>query len=358
MTQTVGDYLVRRLRDRQVEQVFAYPGDGINGIVAAFGKAGNEPRFVQARHEEMAALEAVGYAKFGGKVGVCMATSGPGAIHLLNGLYDAKLDHVLVVAIVGQIARSAMGYQQEVDLQSLYKDVASDYLVEVNVPEQQLPNALDRAIRTAEAYRAPTAVIIPNDVQEEEYTPPSGTLATMGPGVPYAIGAKFAHPDRPVIALVGDGAMQMNGMAELITIARYQQLWSDPRCVICVFHNNDLNQVTWELRAMGGAPKFEESQTLPDVNYAAFAQSLGLDAIMVDTPDQLADAWERALGASRATVLDVHCDPEVPPIPPHATFEQMKSVTESVLKGDPDAFRLMARGIKTKAQELLPGKRK
>jgi pyruvate dehydrogenase (quinone) len=184
-----------------------------------------------------------------------MATSGPGAIHLLNGLYDAKLDHVLVVAIVGQIARSAMGgsYQQEVDLQSLYKDVASDYLVEVNVPEQ-LPNALDRAIRTAEAYRAPTAVIIPNDVQEEEYTPPSGTLATMGPGVPYAIGAKFAHPDRPVIALVGDGAMQMNGMAELITIARYQQLWSDPRCVICVFHNNDLNQVSWELRAMGGAP--------------------------------------------------------------------------------------------------------
>jgi pyruvate dehydrogenase (quinone) len=125
-----------------------------------------------------------------------------------------------------------------------------------------------------------------------------------------------------------------------------------------VFHNNDLNQVTWELRTMGGAPKFEESQTLPDVNYAAFAQSLGLDAIMVDTPDQLADAWERALGASRATVLDVHCDPEVPPIPPHATFEQMKSVTESVLKGDPDAFRLMARGIKTKAQELLPSKRK
>src|SRR5688572_2676006 len=141
---TVGDFIVQRLRDWDVRQVFAYPGDGINGIVAAFGKADNQPRFVQARHEEMAAFQAVGYAKFSGEVGVCLATSGPGAIHLLNGLYDAKLDHVPVVAIVGQTARSAMGgsYQQEVDLQSLYKDVASDYLVEVNVAEQ-LPNALD-----------------------------------------------------------------------------------------------------------------------------------------------------------------------------------------------------------------------
>src|SRR4051812_19818956 len=136
MAQTVGDYLLQRLREWGVEQVFAYPGDGINGLVASFGKADNQPRFVQARHEEMAAFAAVGYAKFSGKVGVCMATSGPGAIHLLNGLYDAKLDHVPVVAIVGQTARSAMGgsYQQEVDLQALYKDVASEYLVEVNVP--------------------------------------------------------------------------------------------------------------------------------------------------------------------------------------------------------------------------------
>src|SRR5207248_10588959 len=136
----------------------------------------------------------------------------------------------------------------------------------------------------------------------------SGTLATMGPGVPYAIGAKFAHPDRPVIALVGDGAMQMNGMAELITIARYHHLWSDPRCIVCVFHNNDLNQVTWELRAMGGAPKFQESQEIPDLSYAEFARGIGLEGIAVDTPDEIGPAWERALAADRPVVLDVRCD--------------------------------------------------
>ncbi|GAA1018849.1 MULTISPECIES: thiamine pyrophosphate-requiring protein [Amycolatopsis] len=595
MTETVGDYLLSRLRDWGVEQVFAYPGDGINGLVAAFGKADNQPRFVQARHEEMAAFSAVGYAKFSGAVGVCMATSGPGAIHLLNGLYDAKLDHVPVVAIVGQTARTAMGgsYQQEVELQALYRDVANEYCIEVNVAEQ-LPNALDRAFRVAQASRTPTALIIPADLQEAPYEPPqhafkqmpssppgtawpnpvppepaiteaadvlnagervailvgqgarraaaevrevadltgagvakallgkdvladdlsyvtgaigllgtrpsyemmrdcdtllivgsnfpysqflpeygqaravqidldgrfigmryptevnlvgdaaatlrallpklnrtenrswrekieknvadwwttmdqqaavdakpvnpmrivhelskqipdnamvtadsgsstnwyarnlrirdgvrttlSGTLATMGPAVPYAIGAKFAHPDRPAIALVGDGAMQMNGLAELITIARYQGLWTDPRCVVCVFHNNDLNQVTWELRAMGGAPKFEESQSLPDVDYAGFARSVGLEGINVEDPRDLASAWETAFAADRPTVLDVRCDAEVPPIPPHATFEQMKSVTESVLKGDPEAFHLMFQGAKTKLQEFLPGR--
>ncbi|HKN96475.1 MAG TPA: thiamine pyrophosphate-requiring protein [Pseudonocardiaceae bacterium] len=591
MAQTVGDYLLERLRDWRVEQVFAYPGDGINGIVASFGRAGNRPRFVQARHEEMAAFEAVGYAKFSGRVGVCMATSGPGAIHLLNGLYDAKLDHVPVVAIVGQTARSAMGgsYQQEVDLQTLFKDVASEYLVEVNVAAQ-LPNALDRAIRVAQTQRAPTALIIPSDLQEEDYAPPthdfkqvpssppdvahstvvpadaeiaraadvinagervavlvgqgargarnevaeladitgagaakallgkdvlpddlpwvtgaigllgtrpsyelmrdcdtllivgsnfpysqflpdfgqaravqididgrfigmryptevnlvgdaaatlralnarlrrkenrswretiernvadwwavverqalmpatpsnpmrvlwelsariphdaivtsdsgsaanwyarnlsmrgqmrgslSGTLATMGPGVPYAIGAKFAHPDRPVIAIVGDGAMQMNGLAELVTISRYHELWQNRTCVVCVLHNNDLNQVTWELRAMGGAPKFEESQSIPDVSYAGFARSIGLTGIEVDSDDGIGAAWDQALGAGAPTVLDVRCDPEVPPIPPHATLEQIKSVTESVLKGDPDAWHMMVTGARTKAQEL------
>jgi pyruvate dehydrogenase (quinone) len=127
---TVADYLLTRLREWDVEHVFAYAGDGINGILAAWGRADNQPQFVQARHEEMAAFEAVGYAKFSGRPGICMATSGPGAIHLLNGLYDAKLDHVPVVAIVGQTARSAMGgsYQQEVDLISLFKDVAGDYV--------------------------------------------------------------------------------------------------------------------------------------------------------------------------------------------------------------------------------------
>ncbi|RSM85270.1 thiamine pyrophosphate-requiring protein [Kibdelosporangium aridum] len=593
MAETVGDYVLQRLRDWDVEHVFAYPGDGINGIVAAFGKADNRPRFVQARHEEMAAFQAVGYAKFSGRVGVCMATSGPGAIHLLNGLYDAKLDHVPVVAIVGQTARSAMGgsYQQEVDLQVLFKDVASEYLVEVNVAEQ-LPNAIDRAFRIALAERAPTAVIIPSDLQEEKYTPPkhafknvpssppsvvwpdvrpsdrdiaraaeilnsgqrvailigqgargaaaevrevadilgagvakallgkdvlpddlpyvtgaigllgtrpsyelmrdcdtllivgsnfpytqflpefgqaravqididgsmigmryptevnlvgdaretlaallgqlhrrddrswrdtvevnvarwwetmekqamvsaepvnpmrvvwelsaripanaivtadsgsaanwyardlkmrgemrgslSGTLATMGPGVPYAIGAKFACPDRPVIALVGDGAMQMNGMAELITIAHYQKLWQDRRCVVCVFHNNDLNQVTWELRAMGGAPKFEESQSIPDLPYAEVARLLGFEALTIDDPDDLGAAWDWALAADGPVLLDVLCDPEVPPIPPHATFEQARSAAEAVLKGDPEAWHLVVQGVKTKIQEALP----
>lgn len=593
MTETVGDYVLARLRDWEVEHVFAYPGDGINGIVTAFGRADNRPKFVQTRHEEMAALAAVGYAKFSGRVGVCLATSGPGAIHLLNGLYDAKLDHVPVVAIVGQTARTAIGghYQQEVDLHALLKDVASEYLVEVTVAEQ-LPNALDRAMRVAYAAHAPTALIIPADLQEEPYRPPehefrhvpssppsrpatvstaahpevaraadvlnagekvailvgqgardagaevravadllgagvakallgkdvlpdtesyvtgaigllgtrpsyemmtgcdtllmvgsnfpysqflpkpgsargvqidldgkligmryptevnlvgdaaetlralipllrrktdrgwrekieknveswwqtmarqatveadpvnpirvvwelserapentiftadsgsaanwyarhlrmragmrgslSGTLATMGPGVPYAVGAKFAWPDRPVVALVGDGAMQMNGLAELITIRRYHEEWADQRCVICVFHNNDLNQVTWELRAMGGAPKFEESQTLPDVSYADFARSIGLGGITVKSPGELSDAWDIALRADRPTVLDVHCDPNIPPIPPHATADQIAAVTKAILKGDPDALDLVKKGLKAKVTELLP----
>ncbi len=588
---TVADYVLERLRDWDVDKVFAYPGDGINGLLGAFGRADDDPAFIQARHEEMAAFEAVGYAKFSGRPGICMATSGPGAIHLLNGLYDAKLDHVPVVAIVGQTNRSAMGgsYQQEVDLISLFKDVASEYVHMVTVPEQ-LPNVLDRAIRVAMARRAPTAVIIPNDVQELEYSPPghafkmvpsstgiewpntdpdaeavrrtaeilnagekvailvgqgargaaaeveevadllgagvakallgkdvlsdelpfvtgsigllgtrpsyemmrdcdtlltvgsnfpytqfmppldqaraiqidvdptfigmrypyevnlvgdaattlraiiphltrkedrswqdgivegvekwwnvmdaeahvdaepinpmllfaegsermpddaivvadsgssanwyarqlrfrgtmrgslSGNLATMGPGVPYAIGAKFAHPDRPVIAFEGDGAMQMNGLAELLTIQRYWRRWTDPRLVVVVLHNNDLNQVTWELRAMGGSPKLLESQDLPDMSYASFASSIGLQAVTVTEPGQLADAWDQALSASTPTVLDVHVDPNVPPIPPHASLQQMEDTAEALFKGDADAWGIIKEGVKTKAQELL-----
>ncbi len=589
---TVADYLLERLRAWDVTKVFAYPGDGINGILAAWGRAGNDPMFIQARHEEMAAFEAVGYAKFTGRPGVCMATSGPGAIHLLNGLYDAKLDHVPVVAIVGQTSRSAMGgsYQQEVDLLSLFKDVASEYVQMVTVPEQ-LPGVLDRAIRVALAERAPTAIIIPSDVQELVYSAPthafkmvpsslgidwptavphgdaiaraadilnaggkvailagqgargaraeleqvaeilgagvakpllgkdvlsdelpyvtgsigllgtrpsyelmencdtlltvgssfpytqflpafdqaravqididgryvgmrypyelnlvgdaratlqalipllerkedrswredieakvtrwwetmekeamveadpinpmrlfhelstrlpadaivaadsgssanwyarqlkfhgqvrgslSGNLATMGPGVPYGIGAKFGHPDRPVIVFEGDGAMQMNGLAELITIKHYWQDWTDPRLIVAVLHNDDLNQVTWEMRAMEGAPKFAESQTLPDVDYAAFATGLGLQGINVDKPGDLGPAWDRALAADRPTLLDVRVDPSVPPIPPHATFEQAKDTAKAMLKGDEDARSVIVEGIKTKVQEFLP----
>jgi pyruvate dehydrogenase (quinone) len=182
----------------------------------------------------------------------------------------------------------------------------------------------------------------------------SGTLATMGPGVPYGIGAKFACPDRPVIAFVGDGAMQMNGLAELITIKRYWPEWEDPRLIVAVLHNNDLNQVTWELRAMGGAPKFTESQTLPEVDYAGFARSLGLGGITVEHPEEIAGAWEQALAAAGPVVLDVRCDPNVPPIPPHATFEQAKATAEALIKGDEDATGVVKQGLKTKIQEFLP----
>ena len=595
MSQAVADFVLERLRQWDVEHVFGYPGDGINGLLAAWGRADNKPQFVPSRHEEMSAFEAVGYAKFTGKVGVCVATSGPGAVHLLNGLYDAKLDHVPVVAIVGQTARSAMGgsYQQEIDLMSLFKDVASDYVQMCTVPAQ-LPNLIDRAMRIAMSAHAPTAIIIPSDVQEMDYVAPghafkevpsslgiewphlvpddeslkrtaellnagskvamligqgargareevmqvaellgagvakallgkdvladtlpyvtgaigllgtrpsyemmmdcdtlltvgsnfpytqfmpkfgqaravqidhdarlvgmrypyeinlvgdaqrtlaalipllkpkedrswrqgiesnvagwwdtmarqamtdadqvnpmrifadlsdrlpndaivvadsgsaanwyarqlkfrgdvrgslSGTLATMGPGVPYAIGAKFAHPNRPAIALVGDGAMQMNGLAELITIKRYWQEWSDPRLIVAVLHNDDLNQVTWEMRAMEGAPKFVESQSLPDIDYAAFALGLGLHGINVEHPDAVGPAWDNALAADRPTVLDVRCDPNVPPIPPHATFEQMKDAGLSLLHGDEDRWGVLRQGLKQKAQEFLPGRK-
>ncbi|WP_217239097.1 thiamine pyrophosphate-requiring protein [Streptomyces sp. AC555_RSS877] len=597
MSTKVSDHVLERLREWGVKHVFGYPGDGINGLLAAWGRADNQPRFIQSRHEEMSAFQAVGYAKFSGRVGVCAATSGPGAIHLLNGLYDAKLDHVPVLAIVGQTHRTAMGgsYQQEVDLHSLFKDVASEFVETVTVPEQ-LPNVLDRAIRTAYARRCPTAVIIPGDVQELDYSPPthefkmvpssldlsswtsvpsdeslrraadilnagdkpailvgqgaagaraeveriaellgagvakallgkdalsdelpyvtgsigllgtrpsyelmrdcdtlltigssfpytqflpdfgkargvqididphmvgmrypyevnlvgdakstlqrlipmldadrggrewsdtvrdnvarwrevmerraqlsadpinpeyvartldpllpsdaivtsdsgstanwyarhltmrsgmrgslSGTLATMGCGVPYAIGAKFAHPDRPVIALVGDGAMQMNGLAEMITAAKYRDLWEDPRLVVAVWNNHDLNQVTWEMRAMEGAPSFLPSQQLPDVQYASFARSLGLTGIRVEKPEDVEAGWRAGLDADGPAVIEFLTDPAVPPIPPHATWEQMEATAASILKGDADRGSVVKRGFKAKMQEFLPGREK
>ncbi|MGW2640512.1 thiamine pyrophosphate-requiring protein [Streptomyces sp. NPDC001348] len=598
MSTKVADHILARLREWGVEQVFGYPGDGINGLLAAWGRADDQPRFIQSRHEEMSAFQAVGYAKFSGRLGVCAATSGPGAIHLLNGLYDAKLDHVPVLAIVGQTHRTAMGgsYQQEVDLHTLFKDVASEFVETVTVPEQ-LPNVLDRAIRTAYARRCPTAIIIPGDVQELDYSAPthefkmvpsslgmsestatptddalrkavevlnagdkpailigqgaagaveevqeiaellgagvakallgkdvlsdelpfvtgsigllgtrpsyelmrdcdtlltvgssfpytqfmpefgkaravqididphmvgmrypyevnlvgdakatlrrlitlleadrggrpkdrewfdtvranvrrwhetmerrahlsadpinpefvaraldpllpqnaiitsdsgsvanwyarhitmrpgmrgslSGTLATMGAGVPYAIGAKFAHPDRPVFALVGDGAMQMNGLAEVITAAKYRDRWQDPRLVFAVWNNQDLNQVTWEMRAMEGSPSFLPSQQLPDVQYAAFARSLGLTGIRVEKPEDVEAGWRAALEADGPAVVEFLTDPAVPPIPPHASWEQMEATAASILKGDADRGSMIKQGFKAKVQEFLPG---
>lgn len=595
MGQTVSDFLVRRLHDWGVRRVYGFPGDGINGIMGALNRAEGGKHgldFIQARHEELAAFMACAHAKFTGQVGVCMATSGPGAIHLLNGLYDARKDHQPVVAIVGQQAATALGsfYQQEVDLITLFKDVASDYVHMVSSPVAAR-HQIDSALRIAIANKTVTCVILPNDIQEEdapesiprshgttlsgvgyhwpevvpreadldraaeilnagervamlvgagalhatdelmavaerlgagvakallgkavipddvpyvtgsigllgtkpswdlmmncdtllmvgssfpyaEFLPKegqargvqidikpqmlnlrypmeaplqgdakltlqrllpklrqkdgwradierqvadwwklmedranldadpinpqkvfwdvsprlpdnciiasdsgssanwfardlkvrrgmmaslSGGLATMCPGVPYAFAAKMAFPERVAIAFVGDGAMQMLGNNGLITISDHWQDWSDPRLIVCVLNNGDLNQVTWEQRVMAGDPKFETSQNLPRMNYAQYGESLGLKGIRVEKPDALHGAWDEALRADRPVVLDVLTDPEVPPLPPHITFKQAKGFMFSILKGDPAAGDVIKRSFKQMATSLLPG---
>jgi pyruvate dehydrogenase (quinone) len=590
MSKNVSDQFVERLAEWGVTHVFGYPGDGINGLLGAFNRDDHGCRFVQTRHEEMAAFMACGYAKFTGKVGVCIATSGPGAIHLLNGLYDAKMDHQPVVAIVGQAATTALGgsYQQEVDLQTLFKDVASEYVHTALSPDQ-VRFLVDRAFRTAASERCPTCIIVPKDVQERSaveapprahdtvhssagYSPPrvvpsesqlkraadvlnagervailvgagakdavdelllvqdltgagiakallgravvpddlpfvtgpigllgskpswdlmtecdtllmvgssfpyseflpkegkargvqididarqigirypmevnlvgdakltlgalvpflkrkaerawesrviksvdawaalmkdrahipakpinpqrvfwelsprlpekailaadsgtaanwfardltlrrgmqatlSGSLATMGCGLPYAIAAKFAYPTRPVIAFVGDGAMQMNGMNELLTIKKYWKEWKDPRLVVLVLHNDDLNQVTWEMRAMAGDTRYVASQELPDFAYAAYAELVGLRGIRVDRPEDLAAAWDRALASPVPVVLEAMVDPNVPPLPPHITLKQMQSFGMSLLKGEEDEGGI----VKQALEHLFPG---
>jgi pyruvate dehydrogenase (quinone) len=594
MTRTnVADFVVGRLAEWGVRRIYGYPGDGINGLMGALRRAEGALDFVQVRHEEGAALMACAHAKFTGEVGVCLATSGPGAIHLLNGLYDAKLDHQPVVALVGQQARSALGgsYQQEVDLAALFKDVASEYVHMVTEPTSAR-HAIDRAFRIAAAERTVTCVILPSDVQtmpaEEpphahgtvhssagysrprvvphaadmqaaaevlnegrrvailvgagalgatdevvqvadilgagvakallgktavpddlpfvtgsigllgtkptydlmracdtllmigssfpysEFLPRegqargvqidldprmiairypmevklvgdsaetlrslipllepkadrswrddieakvvdwwtlleerahvdadpinpqrvfwelsprlpercvltgdsgtvanwfardlmvrrgmlaslSGTLATMGSGVPYAIAAKFAHPDRVAIALVGDGAMQMSGLNELITVAKYWERWSDPRLVVLVLNNRDLNLVTWEQRALEGDPRFAASQDLPDFPYARYAELLGLEGIRVESPDDLGAAWDEVLSADRPAVLEAVTDPDVPPLPPHIGFEQAKNVALAVARGDSRRARFVEQSFKEKLRELVPG---
>ncbi|MGH3049644.1 MAG: thiamine pyrophosphate-dependent enzyme, partial [Gaiellaceae bacterium] len=185
----------------------------------------------------------------------------------------------------------------------------------------------------------------------------SGNLATMGPGVPYAIAAKFAHPDRVALALVGDGAMQMNGLAELITIAKYWQRWSDPRLVVLVLHNDDLNQVTWEQRAMEGDPRYDASQDIPDFPYARYAELIGLKGIRVDDPDEIGGAWDAALAADRPCVLEAITDPSVPPLPPHITFEEATRFAQAVLRGDSDRRGMIAQSLKQMAGQLVPGRR-
>jgi pyruvate dehydrogenase (quinone) len=177
----------------------------------------------------------------------------------------------------------------------------------------------------------------------------------MGAAVPYGIAAKFAHPDRPVIALVGDGAMQMNNMAELITVAKYWREWANPTWVVCVFNNQDLNQVTWEQRVMEGDPKFNATQQIPDVPYHKFAELIGLKGIYVDNPDQLAAAWESALHADRPVVLEVKTDPEVPPLPPHITLKQARNFASAILAPDPDESGMIVGAAKEVLSGILPG---
>jgi pyruvate dehydrogenase (quinone) len=590
---TVSDFLIQRLNAWGIRRIYGFPGDGINGIIGAIGRAKDKVDYVQVRHEEMAAFMACAHSKFTGQVGVCLATSGPGAVHLLNGLYDAKMDHQSVVAIVGQQARMAMGghFQQEIDLVSLFKDVAGEY-VHMATVAPQIRHLVDRAIRIAKAERTVTCLIVPNDLQELPYEEPprihgalfsgvgfceprvvpndadlrraadvlnagkkvamlvgagalgatdevlevaeilgagiskallgkavvpdeapgccgsigllgtkpswdmmmecdtllmvgssfpyaeflpkegqargvqieidgrmpsmrypmevplvgdsaetlralipvlhrkedrswrgkieknidewwkvlkaraensadpinpqrvfwelsprlpencilssdsgsaanwfardlkirrgmmaslSGNLATMGPGVPYAIAAKFAWPDRVAIALVGDGAMLMNGINELVTIADYWKEWSDPRLIIMVLANHDLNQVTWEQRVMNGDPKFKPSQDVPDFKFARYAELLGLRGIKVEKPEEIGPAWDEAFAARCPVVIEAVTDPEVPTLPPHITFKEAMNFGKSMLH-DPERKSMFRGAMKDAIESFLPHK--
>ena len=593
MSKKVSDFLLERLSQWGIKRIYGYPGDGINGILGALEREKDLFEFVQVRHEEMAAFMACAHAKYTGEVGVCMATSGPGAIHLLNGLYDAKMDHQPVVAIVGQAARSAMGgqYQQEVDLQSLFKDVASEF-VQTVTDAVQLRSVVDRAVRIAASERTVTCVIIPKDVQDldavekpphkhnmvhtgvgyaetvvvpaqeelqkaadilnagnkvailvgagalkagpevttvadllgagvakallgkavlpddlpfvtgaigllgtkpswnlmtecdtllmigssfpyDEFLPKdgqargvqididgrmlslrypmelnvigdsaatlralipllqrktergwrekiekdvrewwqviegrahssanpinpelvawelsahlpdnsilsadsgttanwygrdikiregmkgslSGGLATMGAAVPYAIAAKFAFPDRVAVCFTGDGAMQMNGLNELITVSKYWQQWSDPRLVFVILNNRDLNQVTWEMRTEEGNPKLPATQTLPDFPYARFAELIGLQGVRIEQPEDLAEAFASAFSATRPMVVEAYTDPDVPTLPPHITLEQARNYSSAIVKGDENDVGMVKRSVEELAQSVLP----
>ena len=182
----------------------------------------------------------------------------------------------------------------------------------------------------------------------------SGGLATMGPALPYALAAKHAHPGRPVLALLGDGAMQMNGLNALVTLAASWRRWADPRLVVMVLDNADLGMVTWEQRALSGDPKFEPSQSLPPFPYADYARLLGLDALRVDNPDEVGPAWDHALAADRPVLLQMVTDPNVPPSPPHVGIGQMKNLALALLKGDPQARQIAVASAKEWWASLAP----
>ena len=587
MSQNVAEFVWKRLNAWGLSRVYGYPGDGVGGLDVALEKAKDFMDYVQVRHEEMAAFMASAHAKFTGQVGLCYATSGPGAIHLLNGLYDAKMDHMPAVAIVGQQARSALGasYQQEVDLQNLFADV-TEYVVTAVVPEQ-IRTCIDRAVRIAQAKRAVTCVIIPNDLQELEYedapmvhgathtgvgypgaatlpnieaikkaaeilnkgekvailvgagalhatdeviavanrlnagvakallgkaavpddlpfvtgslgllgTKPSwdlmkqcdtflmvgsafpyseflpepgnaqgvqididganlslrypmeysligdskqtlaallpllkqnenrswrqgieknvsewwdtlraramepadpvnpqrifhelsprlpddvimtgdsgsvanwyardirmrrgmmgslsGGLASLGAATPYALAAKMAHPHRPVIGFIGDGAMQMNGLNVMITASKYWRRWSNPRFILMVLNNEDLNQVTWEERVQLGDGKTPLTQTIPNFPYHEYAELLGLKGIYCDDPERIGAAWDEALAANCPVIMNMKADPNVPPLPPHITLKDAKHFV-TMMADEPE----LASVIKNSAKQMFAG---
>jgi pyruvate dehydrogenase (quinone) len=593
MAQNVSDFIWHRLSEWGLKRVYGYPGDGVGSLDVALEKAKDVMEYVQVRHEEMAAFMASAHANFTGQAGLCYATSGPGAIHLLNGLYDAKLDHMPVVALVGQQARTALGasYQQEVDLQNLFKDVASEFVGMASVPEQ-VRHLIDRAVRIAHTKRTVTCVILPNDLQQLPYEDPpvahgathtgigyagpaklpdeallrsaadvlnsgkkvamlvgagaldatdeviavaerlkagvakallgkavlpddlpfvtgsigllgtkpswdlmkgcdtffmvgssfpyseflpepggargvqvdidgsrlslrypmeinmvgdsattlrallpllkqktdkawtdeiesnlkswwqtlkdramdsaeplnpqrvffelsprlpdnaiitadsgsvanwyardikirrgmkaslSGGLASLGAGTPYAVAAKMAFPDRTVIACMGDGAMQMNGLNVMITISKYWKKWSNPRLIVLVLNNRDLNQVTWEERISLGAGKTESTQSIPDFPYHRYAELIGLKGIFVDNPDRVGAAWDEALAADRPVILEAYTDPNVPPLPPHITLKDAKNFM-MMMRDEPELGSVLKNTAKELLTSIIPSK--
>jgi pyruvate dehydrogenase (quinone) len=593
MSRNVSEFVWHRLAEWGLKRVYGYPGDGVGGLDVALEKAKGSMEYVQVRHEEMAAFMASAHAKFTGQVGLCYATSGPGAIHLLTGLYDAKMDHMPVVAIVGQQARTAIGasYQQEVDLQTLFKDVASEYVATGTVPSQ-VRTIVDRAVRIAQAKRSVTCIILPNDLQLMTYEEPamahgathtgtgfpgeskvpeqaalqaaadvlnagkkvailvgagaleatdeviavaerlgagvakallgkaalpddlpyvtgslgllgtkpswdlmkgcdtllmigssfpyseflpkpgaargaqidinganlslrfpmevnmigdsaatlsallpllrqktdrswqdgiaaglkdwwkllearamnaadplnpqrvfwelsprlpdnaiitadsgsvanwyardlkmrrgmkaslSGSLASLGAGTPYAMAAKMAFPDRTVIACMGDGAMQMNGLNVMITISKYWKQWSNPHLVVLVLNNRDLNQVTWEERIQLGEGKTESTQSIPDFPYHKYAELLGLKGIFVDDPDKVGAAWDEALAADRPVILEAYTDPNIPPLPPHITLKDAAHFM-TMMGSEPELASVLKNSAKELLATVLPGK--
>ncbi|RAN76283.1 thiamine pyrophosphate-requiring protein [Bacillus sp. SRB_336] len=597
---TVSEFVIQRIREWGVSRVFGFPGDGIGEFDGALGEAerdGDGLKYVRPTHEEICSLMATAHAKFTGEVGVCVATSSPGAFHMLNGLYDAKMDNQPVVAFVGQQGLPSLGTftQQENNLERSLADVA--VYVQTIVSPEQAQAVVDTAFRTARVRLGPAVVILPHDVQGMKFkelapanwvsrssavapsisiVPPeseivkaagiinagtkvtfivghgsngatdevleaarlagagiitalrakqvvpsdvpyhsqqlgllgslpslhqmkdcdtlvflgtnypysqflpasgqaraiqvdlkpeqmglryptelnlwgdvkatlaaliphlasktdlswqegiaegmvewenevqaqamlhyedgvnprrvyhelnkrlppraivtcdagstadwyghhirlqrgmmgdlSGRLASMLAAMPYAVAAKFAFSERSVICTIGDGAFQMLGMNELITIKKYMQEWENPQFIIMVLHNNDLTQVSWEMRTEDANPVWETSQDVESIDYAGWADLLGFTGIRVRSDDDVAAAWDTAFATRGITLIDAYTSKNVPPLPPNITFEFAKNTGEALLKGDPSELGVLrdsAEALLSEGVERVKGK--